>query len=202
MSNNKTLGLIETRGLTAMTYALDEMLKGTNIKIEGYQMTGSAYVAVAVSGSTEDVINSLNIGKNAVNTIAAKNSSSATARDGLGKLISTYVIPKTLVDIINIFFINKPGINYPKTGMSIGFIDGRGLISLISAADVMSKVAPIEILGYQKMGSGRLDLAISGDVESVKQAIKIGITLVKEHGKLISHYVINNPHPGISEMLK
>lgn len=201
-NHKKTLGFIETRGKTCIIYAVDEMLKGTNVTLEGYKRSGSAYIAVAFSGKTDDIINAINIGTKSVETIEKHNPSPQTYQDGLCQLITTHTISRSSIDIINIFFNKRPGISYPEAGNAIGFVDARGLVSLIAAADVMTKLAPIEVLGYHRMGSGRLDLAVAGTVDAVSQAIEKGIEIVQKHGKLIGYNVIPRPHQGLKEMLK
>lgn len=199
MKPKYSLGLIETRGMTPILSALDEMLKSADIKLAGFKQSGSAYLTVAICGNIEAVTSAIDIGLTTAQKIC-DNLNPVIKKAGLGQIISSYIIAKPNIDLIDIFFIKKPGIIYSK-GKSIGFIDSRGLISLIAAADIMSKNYPIDIIGYHKMGSGRLNLAIQGSYDSILMAVEMGIEVVKQHGKLIGYNVLANPHPGIAAML-
>lgn len=200
-SNTEAYGFIETRGMTAITYALDEMLKASTIKLEGLKRIGSAYITAVVSGSNDDIINAIMVGKEAVKEIEKANPSPATYQDGLCQLISTHVISRSLIDIVNTFINKCPGIRFPENSDSIGLVDARGLIAIIAAADQMTKTAPVDILGYHKMGSGRLNIAIGGELDAVNQAIEVALPIVKKHGKLIGSNVLSNPDKGLKLML-
>ncbi len=199
---SNSYGFIETRGMTTIIYAIDEMLKGTNVKLEGLKKIGSSYLTVVISGNNDDVNTAINIGQQAVKIIEKRNPSPATFQDGLCRLISTHIISRSLIDVVGTFIKNRPGIKFPENRNSIGLIDARGLIAIIAASDIMTKTAPVDILGYHKMGSGRLNVAIGGELDAVKQAIEVGIPTVKQHGKLIGYNVIANPDKGLNLMLQ
>ncbi|MEJ6950385.1 BMC domain-containing protein [Natronospora cellulosivora (SeqCode)] len=202
MSKNNTLALIETRGMTALTSAIDSMLKGSNIKMLGFKGCGSAYLTAAFKGSDDDVLNAIEIGKNAVNQIAKKIPSSTIVEEGLSQLITAHSISNPMLDFVDIFF-NKKKVKLMEKGKAIAFIDARGLVSLIAAADIMSKTSAIDINSIYSMGSGRLSLLISGDIEALNCAIEAGIKIVKKHGQFISHCVIARPDASlISSLLK
>ncbi len=75
-----SLGLLETRGLTALLEALDAMVKAAPVTLVGWQKIGSEHVTVVVRGDTAAVQ-------------AAVGAGEAVAR-GLNRLISAHVIPR------------------------------------------------------------------------------------------------------------
>nr|NQU91226.1 BMC domain-containing protein [Bacteroidota bacterium] len=48
--NTDALGMIETRGFTAMVEASDAMVKAAKVELTGYEKTGGGYVTAIVRG--------------------------------------------------------------------------------------------------------------------------------------------------------
>ncbi len=199
-NSSNTIGFIETRGMTALISALDNILKGANIKLLGYQRNGSAYLTAALQGNDDDVLTALKIGKESVNNLSQQIPYPSIIEDGLCQLISTHIISNPMVDLIEIFF-NKTNIEIKNKDNALGFVDARGMVSLVAAADIMTKSAAVEIAGYYKLGSGRLSLLVCGKIDDLEYAIKEGLTVVKQHGKLISHCIIARPSPELIKNL-
>ena len=57
MENKETraLGMIETRGFTAMVEASDAMVKAAKVELVGYEKTGGGYVTAIVRGDVASV---------------------------------------------------------------------------------------------------------------------------------------------------
>ena len=53
---------------------------------------------------------------------------------------------------------------------ALGMIEVKGLIALIEAADAMLKAANVQMLGWEKIGSGFVTAFVTGDVAAVKAA--------------------------------
>jgi len=76
----EALGMIETRGLTALIEACDAMVKAANVKLVGWEKIGSGYVTAFVRGD--------------VAAVKAATDAGAAAAKKLGELISVHVIPR------------------------------------------------------------------------------------------------------------
>ena len=74
-----------------------------------------------------------------------------------------------------------------------GFIETRGLVAAIEAADAMAKAANIVIVGRKIIGGGLVTVIIEGDVGAVKAAVDAGAEAAKKVGELISVHVIARP---------
>ena len=61
MSNDKAVGLIETRGVVALTAAIEAMLKTADVRCLGVERVASGYFAVAVQGSLAAVRQAIDI---------------------------------------------------------------------------------------------------------------------------------------------
>jgi ethanolamine utilization protein EutM len=55
MADDKALGMLETRGLTAAIAGTDAMAKAANVDIVSREQIGSAYVTVVVRGDVASV---------------------------------------------------------------------------------------------------------------------------------------------------
>ena len=76
----KALGMIETRGFTAMVEAADAMVKAAKVELIGYQQIGGGYVTAIVRGDVAAVRAAVDAG--------------LRAGEKVGEIVSTHVIPR------------------------------------------------------------------------------------------------------------
>lgn len=78
---------------------------------------------------------------------------------------------------------------------ALGFIETKGLISSIIAADVMVKAADVRILEKSQIGAGLVSIRITGDVGAVKAAIEAAVAVIEQMGEgfLVSKNIIARP---------
>ena len=84
---------------------------------------------------------------------------------------------------------------------AIGFIETRGFVGLVEAADVMVKAADVTILGTKRTGGGFMAVVVEGDVAAVKVAVVEGALAAKKIGELIFVHVIPRPHSETENIL-
>jgi len=87
------LGMIETRGLTALIEATDAMVKAARVELVGYQQIGAGLVTAFVRGDVAACK-------------AATDAGAAAARD-IGELISVHVIPRPHGELDAVFPIGR-----------------------------------------------------------------------------------------------
>jgi ethanolamine utilization protein EutM len=83
---------------------------------------------------------------------------------------------------------------------ALGLLETKGLVALIEGSDAMLKAANVEMLGWDKAGSGMVTAFVKGDVAAVKAAIDAGAEAAGRVGQVISVHVIPRPHdelPGV-----
>lgn len=80
----EALGMIETRGLTAMIEAADAMAKAANVVLVGSEKIGSGLVTVMVRGD--------------VGAVKAATDAGAAAAAKVGEVVSVHVIPRPHTD--------------------------------------------------------------------------------------------------------
>ncbi|MFT5872041.1 MAG: ethanolamine utilization protein EutM [Clostridium sp.] len=90
---NGSLGIIETRGLTAAIVAADAMLKAASVEIVGTEKIGSGLVTVIVKGDVGSVKAAVEVGVEAAQSV--------------GELIASHVIARPHSDIDKILPIIK-----------------------------------------------------------------------------------------------
>ena len=84
---------------------------------------------------------------------------------------------------------------------SKGFIETRGLVAAIEAADAMVKAANVTLSGKKMIGGGLVTVVIEGDVGSVKAAVDAGAAAAQKVGELVSVHVIARPDAEIDAFL-
>lgn len=85
----EALGIIETKGLTALIEASDAMVKAARVELVGYKQIGSGYVSAMVRGD--------------VAACKAATDAGAAAAQRLGEVVAVHVIPRPHGDLEGIF---------------------------------------------------------------------------------------------------
>lgn len=80
VGHTDALGMIETRGFTALVEASDAMVKAAQVELVGYEKTGGGYVTAVVRGDVAAVRAAVDAG--------------SQAAEKVGELISVHVIPR------------------------------------------------------------------------------------------------------------
>ncbi|QGH35405.1 BMC domain-containing protein [Gracilibacillus salitolerans] len=80
-----SLGVIETRGLTASIEAADAMLKAANVEVVGSEKIGSGLVSVIIKGD--------------VGAVKAATEVGAEAAGRVGEVVAVHVIPRPHSDV-------------------------------------------------------------------------------------------------------
>ena len=88
-----------------------------------------------------------------------------------------------------------------RMGEALGMVETRGLIAMIEAADAMVKAARVNLVGWEKIGSGYVTAMVRGDVAAVRAATDAGAAAARRVGELISVHVIPRPHPSLEDIL-
>ena len=79
-------------------------------------------------------------------------------------------------------------------GQALGMVETKGLVALLEASDAMMKAANVQMIGWDKVGSGMVTTFVVGDVAAVKAAIDAGAEAAGRVGEVIATHVIPRPH--------
>jgi microcompartment protein CcmL/EutN len=84
---------------------------------------------------------------------------------------------------------------------ALGLLECKGLVSLMEGTDAMLKAANVEMMGWDKAGSGMVTAFVKGDVAAVKAAVDAGAEAAGRVGTVISVHVIARPHDDLGGMM-
>ena len=84
---------------------------------------------------------------------------------------------------------------------SYGYVETRGLVTAIEAADAALKAANVTLVGKELVGGGLVTVMVRGDVGAVKAATDAGAAAADRVGELISVHVIPRPHSEVELIL-
>lgn len=93
MDSMDALGMIETKGLTALIEAADAMAKAARVQLVGFQQIGGGLVTVMVRGD--------------VAACKAATDAGVAAAKRVGEVVAVHVIPRPHGDLEDIFPIRK-----------------------------------------------------------------------------------------------
>jgi carbon dioxide concentrating mechanism protein CcmK len=87
--------------------------------------------------------------------------------------------------------------------IAVGMIETLGFPAVVEAADAMVKAAQVTLVGYEKIGSGRVTVIVRGNVSEVQASIAAGIESIKRvnGGSVLSTHIIARPHENLEYVL-
>jgi ethanolamine utilization protein EutM len=88
-----------------------------------------------------------------------------------------------------------------KVNEALGMIETKGFIALLEATDAMLKAANVQLVGWDKVGSGLVSAFVTGDVAAVKSATDAGAAAAGRIGEVDSVQVIPRPHDDLGVVL-
>ncbi len=84
---------------------------------------------------------------------------------------------------------------------ALGMIECKGFVALVEASDAMLKAANVDLVGWEKIGSGLVTAFVVGDVAAVKAAVDAGVRNAEKVGEVVASHVIARPHVNIDLVL-
>ena len=82
---SEALGLLETKGFSAMVEAADAMVKAAKVELVGFEKIGGGYVTAIVRGD--------------VAAVKAATEAGARSAEKVGELVAVHVIPRPHVNV-------------------------------------------------------------------------------------------------------
>src|SRR5437763_2000859 len=84
---------------------------------------------------------------------------------------------------------------------ALGLLETKGLVALMEGTDAMLKAANVEMIGWDKAGSGMVTAFVKGDVAAGKAEADAGAEAAGRVGTVISANVIPRPHEELGGMM-
>ncbi|GMR25738.1 MAG: hypothetical protein BMS9Abin39_1062 [Ignavibacteria bacterium] len=85
--------------------------------------------------------------------------------------------------------------------LAIGFVETKGLVASIEAADAMLKASNVKLMGKEITKAALITIAVTGDVAAVKASVDAGAAAAQRVGELISVHIIPRPDNQLSVIL-
>jgi ethanolamine utilization protein EutM len=77
--------------------------------------------------------------------------------------------------------------------LAMGFVESRGLIGAIEAADAMCKTAHVTLVRCERIDGALVTVVVRGDVGSVEAAVEAGARAAARVGEVVARHVIPAP---------
>src|ERR1051325_3973173 len=84
---------------------------------------------------------------------------------------------------------------------ALGLLECKGLVALMEGTDAMLKAANVEMMGWDKAGSGMVTAFVRGAGAAVTAAVDAAPEPPRRVGTLISVHVIARPHDDLGGMM-
>ena len=85
--------------------------------------------------------------------------------------------------------------------MALGFIETKGFVAAVEAADSALKAANVSLVGQKRVGSGLVAVILTGDVAAVKAAVEAGTESASVVGQVVATQVIASPQEDMRAMI-
>ncbi len=83
---------------------------------------------------------------------------------------------------------------------ALGFVETRGLVAALEAADAMLKSAQVSLIGVERTDAALMTVQISGETAAVQSAVEAGVAAAKRIGLVVSSHVIARPSSDVYAM--
>lgn len=84
---------------------------------------------------------------------------------------------------------------------ALGFIEVRGLVAAIEAADAMVKAANVRLIKQHNTNPGLITVVVEGDVAACRAAVDAGTAAASRLSTVISRIEIPRPSDGVEDLL-
>lgn len=84
---------------------------------------------------------------------------------------------------------------------ALGLIETRSLTGAIDATDAMTKSADVKLIGTVKIGSGLVNVIVTGQVAAVRAAVAAGKAAAEAVGEVYATHVIPQPDDSVAKIL-
>ena len=84
---------------------------------------------------------------------------------------------------------------------ALGLLETRSLTGAIDSTDAMTKAAEVKLIGTVKIGSGLVNVIVTGQVAAVRAAVEAGKIAAEAVGEVYATHVIPQPDDAIAKIL-
>ncbi len=178
-----SIGLLEVKSIPIGIQTADEMIKAADVKLLTASPTCPGKYIIIISGQVGAVKSSMKVGQ---------------------KLAGSYLVGHHTIN--NVHESLPPailGVTEVEKISAIGVIETISALTAVNAADVVAKAAKVQLMEIRiaRGLGGKGFLIFTGEVSSVRSAVKACATALGETGEITSHCVIPAPHKDLIKQL-
>ncbi len=81
---------------------------------------------------------------------------------------------------------------------ALGVIETLGFATAIEAADAAVKAANVKLADWLRVGGGKVNIIVRGDVAAVKAAVEAGVASASQIGQVLAQTIIPRPSEKLS----
>lgn len=188
------LGLVSTQSFPAIIQTADKMLKSAGVTLIGFEKIGSGHCTAIVRGRIADIRLAVEVGAQVAQEFGQVASTLVIARP-LPNLEAVFPLGSRLTDLVQANRHNR------VSKQAIGLIETRGFPAMVGAADAMLKSAEVQMVSYEKIGSGLCTAIIRGAVADVVVAVEAGMQQALRIGELNAVAVVPRPLDDLEQSL-
>lgn len=85
--------------------------------------------------------------------------------------------------------------------LALGMVCTRSFPAIVGTADMMLKSAGVQLVGYEKTGSGYCTAVVRGNIADVRIAVEVGVETAENFGQFVSKLVIARPDRNLDAIL-
>ena len=178
-----SIGLLELKSIPVGIETADEMIKAANVQLLTASPTCPGKYIIIVSGNVGAVKSSMNVG----------------VRVAGHYMVGQHVINNVHESLPSAIL----GVTEVEKIASIGVIETISGLSAVNAADIAAKAANIQMIEIRiaRGLGGKGFLVFTGEVSTVRSAVKACINGMGETGEITSHCVIPSPHKDLIKQI-
>ena len=178
-----SIGLLELKSIPVGIETADEMVKAANVQLLTASPTCPGKYIIIVSGNVGAVKSSMNVGL---------------------RVAGHYMVGHHIINNVHESLPSAIlGVTEVEKIAAIGVIETISGLSAVNAGDIAAKAAKVEMLEIRIARSlgGKGFLVFTGEVSSVRSAVKAVANNMGETGEVISHCVIPAPHADLVKQI-
>ncbi len=178
-----SIGLLEVKSIPIGIQTADEMIKAADVKLLTATPTCPGKYIVIISGQVGAVKSAMKVGQ---------------------RLSGSYLVGHhTINNVHESLPAAILGVTEVEKVSAIGVIETISALTAVNAADVVAKAAKVQLIEIRiaRGLGGKGFLVFTGEVSSVRSAVKACTTALGETGEITSHCVIPAPHKDLIKQL-
>lgn len=178
-----SIGLLELKSIPVGIETADEMIKAANVQLLTASPTCPGKYIIIISGNVGAVKSSMNVGV---------------------RIAGSYLVGHHIINNVHESLPSAIlGVTEVEKIASIGVIETISGLSAVNAGDIAAKAAKIEMLEIRiaRGLGGKGFLVFTGEVSSVRSAVKAVANIMGETGEITSHCVIPSPHKDLVKQI-